>query len=351
MDNQDQQAKERFETERDRLVDALGKITEGGIIQAIEHIGATSVPGLYGSRGIDIGMAVWPFPLEAGPRARLEALGYRLLSGYEGSPEQRFRHEPDDFQLCLVEFGAARWYDMLLVRDYLRSVHTARDAFSEQKKTGAVPTSELFARTLPAAHEWWISYHRFSPVDAVVNELKDAPFLWYISSGWALDLFLGQVDRVHHDVDVVVPRSAQMKLQHHLIGRGWGLVTPFENRLELWLPDMPLEPPRHQVHAHRGDDFIDFLLTEIDEVWVYRREPLVIRSPERMGLSTPAGIPYLAPELALLFKSKNTSNKERPQDQQDFERVLPHLEPERRAWLRWALVATSPDHPWITHLI
>ena len=114
---------------------------------------------------------------------------------------------------------------------------------------------------------------------------------------------------------------------------------------------MPLEPPRHQVHAHRGDDFIDFLLTEIDEVWVYRREPLVIRSPERMGLSTPAGIPYLAPELALLFKSKNTSNKERPQDQQDFERVLPHLEPERRAWLRWALVATSPDHPWITHLI
>ena len=351
MNSQYQQWNERFESERRRLIDALGKITEGGIIEAIEHIGATSVPGLYGSVCIDIGMAVWPFPIEAGPISRLEALGYQPVSGYEASPEQRFRHESDAFQLYFVASGSARWYDMVWMRDYLRSVEAAREDFSVQKKERILPTSELFARMLPAAHQWWVSYHRFSPVDGVASELKDASFLWYISGGWALDLFLGQVHRAHHDVDVVVSRSAQMKLQRHMTGRGWALVTPFEKRLELWLPDMELELPRHQVHAHRGNDFIDFLLTEINEVWIYRREPSVIRSLEKMGLSTEGGIPYLAPELVLLFKSKNTSNRERANDELDFERTLPHLDAERRAWLHWALVASSPDHPWIKKLI
>jgi hypothetical protein len=156
---------------------------------------------------------------------------------------------------------------------------------------------------------------------------------------------------MHHDVDVSIPYSAQMELRKHLTERGWKLVTPFEKRLEIWPPHMQLQLPRHQVHAHRENEFIDFLLADMDGVWRYRREPLVLRSTERMSLTTDSGIPFLAPELALLFKSKNTSNQERPKDQSDFEKILPHLEPERRAWLHWALVATSPDHPWIQQLI
>jgi hypothetical protein len=70
-----------------------------------------------------------------------------------------------------------------------------------------------------------------------------------------------------------------------------------------------------------------------------------------MSLRTGEGIPFLAPECALLFKSKNTSNKkERSQDQMDFEQAHAHLEPERRAWLRWALIASDPGHPWIERL-
>jgi hypothetical protein len=113
---------------------------------------------------------------------------------------------------------------------------------------------------------------------------------------------------------------------------------------------MRLELPRHQVHAHRGDEFIDFLLTDMEDVWRYRRNPLVLRSREKMGLKNENGIPYLAPELVLLFKSKNTSSHERSKDRADFERTAPHLDPERRAWLYWALMATSPDHPWIRQL-
>jgi hypothetical protein len=72
---------------------------------------------------------------------------------------------------------------------------------------------------------------------------------------------------------------------------------------------------------------------------------------DRAGLRTSAGLPYLAPELVLLFKSKNTSGQPRDHDQSDFEQALPHLEPERRAWLRWALMASDPGHAWIDSLV
>jgi GrpB-like predicted nucleotidyltransferase (UPF0157 family) len=344
------QAQGQFQSERDRLIQALGRILDGGILEAIRHVGSTSVPDMYGSPCVDIGLAVWPFPLEAGPKSRLEALGYQNVSGYEEAPEQRFRHESDSFQLHFIESGNPKWFDLLAVWDYLRHDRAAREEVSLKKRGGAADKSQLFEELLPAAHQWWITHYQFSPVETTVHELKDASFPWFISSGWALDLFLGQVHRVHHDVDVVVPRTAQMELRGHLLERGWKLFTPFEKRLEPWPPHMWLELPRHQVHAHREDEFLDFLITEMDGVWKYRREPSVIRSLEKIGMITESGIPYLAPELALLFKSKNTSNRERPKDALDFERTLPHLDAERRAWLRWALTAVSPDHPWIPKL-
>ena len=351
MNSERDRWKEQYESERERLIHALGLVVEGGIVEAIQHVGATSVPDLYGSACMDIGLAVWPFPLEEGPRSWLEISGYQLVSGSEERPEQRYLHESNSFQLIFVEPGSDRWSDLILTRDYLCHDRPAREEISRQKKDARLEKSQLFKNLLPDAHQWWIDHYQFSPVEAVADELKGVSFPWYISSGWALDLFLGRVHRVHHDVDVVLPRTGQLELQKHLTERGWKWVTPFEKRLEIWPPHMRLELPRHQVHAHRGEEFIDFLLTEMDEVWKYRREPSLIRSLERISLRTEKGIPYLAPELVLLFKSQNTSNQERPKDELDFERALPYLDKERRAWLRWALIATAPDHPWISKLV
>ena len=341
---------QQYESERARLVQSLGRVLEGGVIEAIEHIGATSVPELYGSPVIDIGVAVLPFPLETGPKARLEALGYQIMNGYEERPEQRFQHGSNQFRLYIVDPASPRWYDFVLIRDYLRHDQMARQDFSGQKQATGLDKPHLFENLLPAAHRWWIDHYQFSPVESVANELSEASFPWYISSGWALDLFLGKVNRLHHDVDVVIPRPVQMQLRQHLAERGWKFITPFEKRLELWPPHTYLELPRHQVHAHRGDEFIDILLTEMEGAWKYRREPAIVRSLEKISLRTEGGIPYLAPELVLLFKSKNTSNQERAKDQSDFENVLPQLDAERRAWLRWALIATSAGHPWIEQL-
>jgi hypothetical protein len=67
----------------------------------------------------------------------------------------------------------------------------------------------------------------------------------------------------------------------------------------------------------------------------------------RVGLLSDEGIPFLAPELVLLYKSKSTSGKKRSKDKADFEEVYIRLEPERRIWLRWALLSVDPSHPWI----
>jgi GrpB-like predicted nucleotidyltransferase (UPF0157 family) len=264
---------QKYEAEHPRLIDALGRVTEGGIVEASQHIGATSVPGLSGSPCVDIALAVWPFPLEEGPRAKLKAMGYRFLEGYTGSPQQRFRHNSGAFQLFLVEPGTDAWVDLVLVSAYLRHNEQACDEVSRRKASASIDKSLLFDDLLSDAGQWWIGYYGFSPVESLVDELRQAPFEWYFSSGWALDLFLGKVERVHHDVDVIVPRRSQLDLQKHMTERGWKFVTPFDKRLEPWPPHMRLELPRHQAHAHRGEQFIDFLLTDLDDVWRYRREP------------------------------------------------------------------------------
>ena len=57
----------------------------------------------------------------------------------------------------------------------------------------------------------------------------------------------------------------------------------------------------------------------------------------------PEGIPYLAPEIQLLFKSHAT----RHQDQADFESMAPRLDHAARAWLEDALAIDDPHHPWL----
>lgn len=350
-----------FTQERLRLIGALDMIAEGGIVEHIEHVGATSVPGLFGQPYIDIAISAWPFPLEESERRAIESLGYELDPGFSRAEEQRFRRRDAPFRLYVAEAGSALWTDYVLVRDYLRHDEAARQTLSARKAEWAdKPESpgyqeakgELLDRLADGAHQFWIEQEQFGPVLRVAEELRDMPCPWYICGGWALDLFRGHVSRVHLDVDVIVPRADQLVMQKHLTDHGWSLVTSSLDgrRLEPWPPEVPLEPPRHQVNALRDGAFIDILLTDLDGAWHYRREPTIIRDLSRIGLQSPEGISFLAPELVLLFKSANTSGRERNNDQGDFERTYTRLEPERRAWLRWALTAVDPSHPWIERL-
>ena len=344
----------QFAAERPRVLAALGSILADGVVETLEHIGATSVPGVPAQPCVDLGASVYPFPLDAGRQQALAALGYQPVAGADGAPDQRFRHLSGGFELHVFEAGESPGLNALVLRDYLRADADARAAYSRAKaQIVAVGDKQaLGVATLPAAERWWAAFHGFGPVRSVVTELDALPVPWLISSGWAIDLYLGSVSRVHRDIDVVIPRADQLTVQAHLAERGWTLRAPYAGLLEPWAPYMRLELPRHQALALREGGFIDILMSEIEGgVWRYRRDPTIVRDSALISLRSADGIPFLAPELVLLFKSRNTSDKaHRPQDQLDYERVRAALDSERRAWLRWALTRTSPEHPWIAEL-
>ena len=56
------------------------------------------------------------------------------------------------------------------------------------------------------------------------------------------------------------------------------------------------------------------------------------------------GIPYLKPEICLLFKAKAVRDKDRA----DFETALPRMSLAQRMWLHAALERVHPDHDWIS---
>jgi len=79
-----------------------------------------------------------------------------------------------------------------------------------------------------------------------------------------------------------------------------------------------------------------------DDLWVCRRDPRIRRPYAEAVERTPDGIPYLSPEIVLLFKAKYRREK----DEADFQGVLPLLDTRRRRWLAESLAVLHPGHPW-----
>ncbi len=116
-----------------------------------------------------------------------------------------------------------------------------------------------------------------------------------------------------------------------------------------WPADVWIEPPTHELRICSPTDgitIVELLMNERDgSDWVYRRD-VRVRSAIRDAVQIHRGIPVLAPEIVLLYKSKAP----RPIDQADFERVSPALNSAAATWLHDALVLASPGHPWAAAL-
>jgi hypothetical protein len=172
---------------------------------------------------------------------------------------------------------------------------------------------------------------------------------WWICGGWALDLFLGRETRRHDDLDVALLRHDQLALFHHL--RAWDLhyATP-AHTLEPW-DGHRLELPIHGIWARRSTEpraswTCEFLLNEQrDGEWAFRRNEAVRRPTKGLG-DERNGVPFLRPEVVLLYKSSERS----PKNETDFAAVRPHLSREASLWLRAALESCDDRHPWIEAL-
>jgi hypothetical protein len=179
-------------------------------------------------------------------------------------------------------------------------------------------------------------------VDEVVRIFDGFPARWWISGGHALELHLGRSWRSHEDTDVSVLRQDSAALRELLVG--WDIHVAAAGRLSpaagstvltgasqnnLWCRVAPDQPWCLDVTIGDGDE----------ECWIYRRDPAVRVRWDEAVLSSDRGIPYLAPELQLLFKSKEF----RAKDDLDAHEVIPVLTGERRRRLHDLL---PDDHPW-----
>ena len=189
----------------------------------------------------------------------------------------------------------------------------------------------------------------FAEVERVAALLRDLPCEWYVCGGWAVDLFLGRVTRAHKDVDVSVARGNQLEVRDYMSARGWSLEKAHGGMLTPWEDGEFLSPPVHTVwcrsDAHEPD-FVEFQLDEIDEeTFRFRRDPTLTLPRGRISFKTGAGVPVLAPELVLLYKSSAAGEYA-----DDFRNAAPALGREERAWLKDALARVYGRHAWAEEL-
>jgi hypothetical protein len=177
---------------------------------------------------------------------------------------------------------------------------------------------------------------------------------WWITGGWALDLFIGVQTRDHDDIDVQILRRDQQEIR--ILLQEWDVqgADPSEHRgdwpfLE-WKPGTLLDSVVHDVWCRpkKTDPWAIQLMianTEADQ-WLFRRDARISRPLATIGYKTDDAIPYLAPEIQLLYKAKKTRLK----DEIDLAKTLPYLSSERRQWLTQALTLVHPNHPWLIQI-
>jgi hypothetical protein len=189
----------------------------------------------------------------------------------------------------------------------------------------------------------------FAEVQKVSSLFSGLPCRWFICGGWALDLFLDRVTREHKDVDVAIARNHQFKVRDYLQQRGWSLQKAIDGALIPWPDEEWLALPVHCVwcrNEHYDPVFVELLLNEIDETqFSFRRDQSITQARERMSFQTLAGVPVLAPEIALLYKSNCPEESDA-----DFQNTVEALSAAQRTWLKDSLNKLYVQHPWAAKL-
>lgn len=188
----------------------------------------------------------------------------------------------------------------------------------------------------------WDAWH---PTE-VARRLAGVDATWYVTSGWAIDLYVGHQKREHEDLEIAVPEQSFAAVRQAL------------SELELWVVGgglaHPLTPETLAAHHQTwvrdpasGAWRLDVMREPWDgDTWVFRRDPRIRLLRENVIAHTEGGVPYARPEVALLYKAKSA----RPKDDADFGSVLPLLAREQRDWLAESIALVHPGHHWLQAL-
>jgi hypothetical protein len=213
----------------------------------------------------------------------------------------------------------------------------------------------------------------FSLINDLSAFLTSFDARWFVSGGWAIDIHLNRVIRERCDLDMSVPFSDRLRCIEFFLQKGWKiegkLSGGFKTLRELsdytddihyfwsfpegadFVSEYMDEKGNRRIDYNRDTqhelDYIEVFFDRIeDRHLVFRRDPQVKR-PEDLAILARDGIRYLAPELVLLYKSNNLSEK----NLLDFHAAIDALEEEALTWLLEALSFMYGNaHKWAVHL-
>ncbi|MBS2538045.1 hypothetical protein KGQ20_35360 [Catenulispora sp. NF23] len=204
--------------------------------------------------------------------------------------------------------------------------------------------TDLSPAELEALDTRWA--HAWTPAE-VASRLAGVTTPWYVAAGWALDLFRGKQTRRHGDLEIAIPAADFPEIRDRFADYVFDAVGD----KRLW----PNPSPEDLAATHQTwfrdpstDNYLVDVFREPHEgrTWICRHHPTIRLPYDDIICHTPDGIPYLTPELVLLFKAKHT----RPKDQADFAAIAPELEPARRARLAELIGQVYPGHRWLAEL-
>jgi hypothetical protein len=179
-------------------------------------------------------------------------------------------------------------------------------------------------------------------LEQVIELFGDASFRWWMSGGIALELHVGRSWRGHDDTDIGVTRIDMSMLRALL--PSWQMCIASGGSLRVWRGEpLRLDRSENNVWCRRRKSepwAIDITISEGNErEWVFRRDDTIALPWSEAVQRSAAGVPYLAPEIQLLFKSRDR----RPKDDVDAQVVIPLLDEHRASRLRTWL---PHDHAW-----
>lgn len=212
---------------------------------------------------------------------------------------------------------------------------------SEQLPAGGI---ELSPAEIEALDTRWSSC--WTPSE-VARRLTGIATPWCVAAGWALDMFHGTQTRKHGDIEIAIPAASFPQVRDRFPGyvfdavgdgRIWEAATPeaLAATHQTWLRDPATDDYLVDVfrEPHDGD------------TWICRHDETIRLPYNEIICHTQDGIPYLAPQLVLLFKAKHA----RPKDQADFDATVPRMTPTQREALAELLAHARPGHPWLSNL-
>ena len=170
-----------------------------------------------------------------------------------------------------------------------------------------------------------------------VAEVMDRIGVWWaVAGGWAIDLWLGEQTRDHHDIEVIIARADQPAV-HAALRAEWDLrcIDPPGSGWRPW-DGHPLAAPAFQLQANCGEETFDLFAETVEgTTWTFRRDPRITRPVAEVVAVSGSGIPVVRPEVQLLYMAKSNE----PKHDHDRAVAMPALDAPAASWLDRALRA------------